>query len=294
VKGVLTDVQEVGVIQAGETMAPSRPQVEVAPDALKVEPGANGVAVREPEMGFRERLEAEIGPQLLATRARPAMGGYSVGHYRITAGTIATGCYDLRDFPGVPSRYYVLSNNHVIANSNAAAVGDPILQPGPYDGGVFPQDLFARLTRWVPIRFVSGSIQPTNYVDAAIGEVPFHYLNRDVYWIGHATKMYQAPTVGDVVQKTGRTTNFTTGRVTNINATVFVNYGGGQVAKFVRQILAQTATGRAMGAPGDSGSLVMTLDEEGVGLLFAGSPYVTVINHLHYVQARLGVRITER
>jgi len=291
---VATDVQEVGVIQAGDAMAPSMPPTEVSPEALRVEPAGNGVALREPDMGLRERLEAEIGPQLLATRLRPAMGGYSVGHYRITAGTIATGCYDLRDFPGVPSRYYVLSNNHVIANSNVAAVGDPILQPGPYDGGVYPQDLFARLTRWVPIRFITGSIQPTNYVDAAIGEVPFHYLNREIYWIGYATKMYQAPMVGVVVQKTGRTTNFTTGRVTNINATVLVNYGSGQVAKFARQILAQAAGGRAMGAPGDSGSLVTTLDEEGVGLLFAGSPYITVINHLHYVQALLGVRITER
>ena len=82
--------------------------------------------------------------------------------------------------------------------------------------------------------------------------------------------------------------------MTNINATIDVNYGSGRIARFARQILAQTRTGRAMGAGGDSGSLVTTLDEEGVGLLFAGSSTVTVINHLSFVQNLLKVRITEK
>jgi len=35
--------------------------------------------------------------------------------------------------------------------------------------------------------------------------------------------------VGNTVEKTGRTTNFTTGKIIAINATVDVNYGGGRV-----------------------------------------------------------------
>jgi hypothetical protein len=31
---------------------------------------------------------------------------------------------------GVPTKFYLLSNNHVLANSNNAMIGDPILQPG--------------------------------------------------------------------------------------------------------------------------------------------------------------------
>lgn len=34
-------------------------------------------------------------PQTLAKRLRPAEGGYSVGHFKITAGTIATCVYDI-------------------------------------------------------------------------------------------------------------------------------------------------------------------------------------------------------
>lgn len=70
-------------------------------------------------------------------RMRPAPGGISVGHYRITAGTLgclATGLSAPRN-----SRLMILSNNHVLANSNNAAYGDCICQPGPYDGGACPR-----------------------------------------------------------------------------------------------------------------------------------------------------------
>jgi hypothetical protein len=216
------------------------------------------------------------------------MGGYSVGHVRITAGTIATCCYDLEPFPSIPQRYYILSNNHVLANSNNANIGDPIVQPGPIDGGQAPQDVVARLSRFVPIRFIEGDSAPCNFVDAAIAEGDFEDLNREIYWIGYVRRLYVAPNVGDIVQKTGRTTHFTTGRVQGVNATVDVNFGGGRVARFCRQIITDN-----MSAGGDSGSLVTNLDEEGVGLLFAGSSVITIMNHLSFVQALLRIRITE-
>src|SRR5262245_1845342 len=40
-------------------------------------------------------VEPIVTPELLARRVRPAKGGYSVGHFRITAGTIATCVYDI-------------------------------------------------------------------------------------------------------------------------------------------------------------------------------------------------------
>jgi hypothetical protein len=232
-----------------------------------------------------EEETEEISPQILRQRIRPVMGGFSVGHPRITAGTIATCCYDLAPFPGIPKKYYILSNNHVLANSNNARIGDPILQPGPYDGGRYPRDMVARLSRFVPIRW--GGV--CNYVDAAIAEGPFHLLNREIYWVGYVKQLYVAPKVGDIVEKTGRTTNFTTGKVTAINATVNVNYGGGRIARFCRQILTTN-----MSAGGDSGSLVCDRDERAVGLLFAGSSRVTVLNNILYVQAFLRIRLTEK
>ncbi|MPZ60307.1 MAG: serine protease [Propionibacteriales bacterium] len=224
----------------------------------------------------------EVDALTLATRSRPARPGYSVGHFRITAGTIGAGCYDLRPLPGIPPRYYILSNNHVLANSNAANIGDPVLQPGPFDGGVLASDVIGRLSRFVPIKF-DGSC---NSVDAAVAEVPFHMIDRDVYWTGYPATAAKAATVGMLLKKTGRTTNFTTGRVTAIGATVNVNYGGGKVAKFCNQIVTSN-----MSAGGDSGSLVLDWQNNPVGLLFAGSSVATILNPIASAQLALNVRI---
>lgn len=256
--GFKTDVVETGDIFAG-------------PGA----PDTDEVAMKE-----------ELGIQVLTQRVRPAMGGFSVGHYKITAGTIGTCVYDLTPFPGIPPRYYILSNNHVLANSNNARIGDPILQPGPYDGGTVPKDIIARLFRFVPIKFKTSTAIPINYVDAAIAVGEFHNLNREIYWIGYVQQVKSNPRVGDIVEKTGRTTNFTTGKIIALNATVDVNYGSGRVARFARQIV----TG-AMSAGGDSGSLVCDIKEGAVGLLFAGSSRVTIACNILYVQKLLRIRL---
>ena len=252
--------------------------------------------------------ELEVGVETLAKRARPARGGYSVGHFKITAGTISTCVYDFLPGAtvnppapgiGVPSKFYVLSNNHVLANSNAAAIGDPILQPGPFDGGTDPADRIARLSRFVPITFEPPVPRANhrNLVDAAIAEGEFHDLEREVYWTGVAKGWYPRARlkVGDRVKKTGRTTNYTLGRVIATNATIDVNYGGGKVARFLDQIVTTS-----MSAGGDSGSLVLssapgsqagTQDDFAVGLLFAGSPQVTILNHFEHVRALLRIEV---
>lgn len=224
----------------------------------------------------------DVTTHSLTGKSRPAMGGHSIGHYRITAGTAATGVVDSNGYPGIPSKYYILSNNHVLANSNDAKIGDPILQPGPADGGKNPADLIGRLSRYVPIKF-DGSC---NYVDAAIAETRFEWFTREVYYIGYTAQLEKQPWVNMTVKKTGRTTDFTTGRVTVINATTNVNYGAGRVAKFCKQILTTN-----MSAGGDSGSLVFDPNNYPVGLLFAGSANVTVINPIMTVQNALGVRL---
>jgi hypothetical protein len=231
--------------------------------------------------------DEEVGPLVLTKKVRPAMGGYSVGHPNITAGTIATCCYDDQPFPGIPTRYYILSNNHVLADCNDASIGDPIYQPGPFDGGG-PSDVIAHLSAFVPIQWITSAAAPCNYVDAAIAKGQFHDLNREIYWIGYVKGYNFTPQVGDVVEKTGRTTNFTTGKVLAVNATVNVNYGGGQMARFCNQILTTR-----MSAGGDSGSLVCDLSERAVGLLFAGSWAITVVNNIRYVVNLLHIRITE-
>lgn len=242
------------------------------------------------------------GVQTLGERVRPAQGGYSVGHINITAGTIATCVYDI--LPGgsvsppvhgvgIPSRYYILSNNHVLANSNAASPGDAVLQPGPFDGGTNPADRIATLTRFIPITFNPPTplASQNNLVDCAIAEGQFHDLNRLIYWNGHVRgwRRKASVTVGTVVKKTGRTTDFTTGRIIAINATIDVGYGGGKVARFKDQIVTTN-----MSAGGDSGSLVLTLDNVAVGLLFAGSTTSMIANHFENVRSLLRVEVAEQ
>jgi len=99
-----------------------------------------GVPTDVMETGRIRALQAPTG------RFRPAPGGVSIGHRDITAGTL--GCWVHRD-----GQWMILSNNHVLANSNAAEIGDPILQPGPYDGGRNPDDQIAVLEDFVRIHF---------------------------------------------------------------------------------------------------------------------------------------------
>jgi hypothetical protein len=273
-----------------------------------VESGDGAVATasmgaQPPPMLAEDEFTAFAEALALARRARPAEGGYSVGHYMITAGTIGTCVYDILPGAttgsppahgiGIPPRCYILSNNHVLANTNAGLVGDPILQPGPYDGGTDPADRIATLSRWVPITLEPPTprAQHRNVVDAAIAQGQFHDLDREIYWNGYVRGWRRKANVGVglLVKKTGRTTNFTTGRITAINATVDVGYGGGRVARFFDQIITTN-----MSAGGDSGSLVLTLDNVAVGLLFAGSSVATIVNQIENVRSYLRVEVAEQ
>ncbi len=264
---------------------------EVLPQTDIVPPAIGGIPTDVQEVGVLRALPEPLAASAvtLTQRYRPAFGGLSVGHVGITAGTIATGCYDATAFPGMPPRFYLLSNNHVLANSNAARIGDAIVQPGPYDGGKAETDTIGKLARFVEIKFLDGTENPpTNEVDAALAEVDLSELDRRIHWVGNLRRTILTPQVGLLLSKCGRSTGFTTGKIVNINATVDVNYGAGNVARFVGQLITTP-----MSAPGDSGSLVADLDGAAAGLLFAGSSLATVVNTIEAVQRLLGVKVAD-
>ena len=241
-------------------------------------------------------------------RVRPALGGMSIGHHRITAGTL--GCVVKRN--GQP---LILSNNHVLANENDASPGDAILQPGPIDGGTDPADRIATLDRFVPImpteqesscafasvvasvangvarlfgssarlRAVSERVV-TNLVDAATAApVDPAWVSGEIAGIGTIAGQSRAE-LGMPVQKSGRTTGLTTGEIEQVDVTVDVQYGAGKVARFTDQVMAG-----AISQGGDSGSAVLDADGNIVGLLFAGSDQTTVINRIEHVFAALEI-----
>ncbi len=227
----------------------------------------------------------EIKPLAFTAPVRPALPGYSIGHFNITAGTF--GCL-VRDVRGAHSGedtqadYLILSNNHVLADVNQGEQGDLILQPGPFDGGVYPADGIATLERFEPIVFGRSGY---NLVDAAVAR-PTYSRNVIASLIGEVIpRGIDQAVVGGLVIKAGRTTQVTVGNVLATNATVNVNYGASGIAQFRNQIITT-----AMSAPGDSGSLLLDNNLRAIGLLFAGSSVITIHNHIANVELALGVR----
>ncbi len=218
---------------------------------------------------------------------RPVPIGVSTGHPDITAGTIGARVTD-------GSTVYALSNNHVFAANNSGRTGDNLLQPGVADGGRNPDDVIATLEDYEPIQFCGGLVCPLNQMDAALARTTTNDL-------GHETPKdgYGAPrsstveaSLGTTVQKYGRTTGHTEGRITGVNAIMSVSYRTG-TARFENQIV---ITGNGFSAGGDSGSLIVTKgllmnDRHPVGLLFAGTNTSTLANPIDLVLDRFGVTV---
>jgi hypothetical protein len=225
-------------------------------------------------------------------RTRPAPGGVSVGHFRITAGTI--GCLAVGRSAPRSSRRLILSNNHVLAKSNNAVFGDCIAQPGPTDGGRCPADQIAMLERFVPINFAGG----VNFVDCATGWAWPDRVRQDLVYLRSGVQTYfrisrapVAPVLGMLVGKSGRTTQLTQGQITGVGATVQVNYNG-RLALFQDQIEIRGTSG-LFSAGGDSGSSIWTWNplRNPVGLLFAGGGDLTFANRITRVLAALDINL---
>ncbi len=248
---------------------------EVASEAI-VPASVEGVATDVVAVG-------ELVAQPYRGRYRPAKGGVSVGHVKITAGTL--GCSVKRG-----SKRFILSNNHVLANSNAAKAGDFIVQPGPYDGGKAPKDVIARLAQFVPIKFGGTAV---NLVDAAIATpTSSTMVSPKNVWYGTVSASPANPAMSMLVKKAGRTTQRTRGRINGLNATVRVNYGTSGVALFRNQIVIVSLTSAPFSQGGDSGSLIVSdTGNRPVGLLFAGSATHTIANPIKTVLSALNVQI---
>jgi len=219
---------------------------------------------------------------------RPVPIGVSTGQVDVTAGTIAARVVSGDDV-------FALSNNHVYANRNAAKVGDRILQPGTVDGGVNPDDAIATLHDFEPIRFCTPfPTCPENRIDAAIAATTSDQLGNSTPSNGYGTPRSETvpARLGMKVQKYGRTTGHTTGRISGVNATINVGFRDG-TARFAGQIL---ISGDDFSAPGDSGSLIVaggtgSSARSPVGLLFAGSRTSTLANPIDLVLQRFDVTI---
>jgi hypothetical protein len=184
---------------------------------------------------------------------------------------------------------YILSNNHVLARSGSASLGEAISQPGLVDSGcsVPPSDTVAHLSQFIPLG--------TQNVDAAIaasvsGDVA---TNGAILTVGVPSSTIATPTVGRGVAKAGRTTGLTCASIGSVSTNVKVQYqsGCGSGKKFTETYTNQLLiNSSSFSAGGDSGSLIVTSDTaQPVGLLFAGSSSTTIANPARDVANALGV-----
>ena len=203
-----------------------------------------------------------------------------------------------RRFAGIPRRSASTranSSRRSYANRNAANLGDHILQPGTVDGGVNPDDAIGTLHDFEPIRFCAPfPTCPQNRIDAAIAATTTEQLGNSTPSNGYGTPRSTTAKarLGMAIQKYGRTTGHTTGKITGINATMNVGFHDG-TARFVGQIM---ISGGGFSGPGDSGSLIVSggsgsNPRQPVGLLFAGSQSSTLANPIDAVLKRFDVTI---
>jgi hypothetical protein len=197
------------------------------------------------------------------SRQRPLLIGVSIGHFRITAGTL--GCFVKMRSSGAPR---ILSNNHVLADENAGKKGDAIIQPGQFDKGKKSKDAVGRLDKFV--RLATGG---ANFVDCAIATLKkgIKFNSKNLTGIGDLRGVSSSILEpGNLVQKVGRTTDATRGRVTAIELdNVVVGYDIGNL-RFDDQVEVEGADAGPFSQGGDSGSLIVSDELLAVALLFAG------------------------
>lgn len=239
---------------------------------------------------------------------RPLQAGTSAMHYKGTACTFS-GLFQDKE----TKELYFCSNNHCFADENRASVGDPIYQPSPYDGGQL-SDRIGRYHKCVPLKFESYSCFflkllvwffrifvkkgiAFNKVDVAFCSIDCetaqektcaileNFCAIKVYKLG-LPKGIRTPRVGEQVQKVGRTTGLTFGKIVSTTWTGRINYARGE-AIFTDCILIEGDFSQG----GDSGSPVFDMEKNFIGILFAGSKSYSLVCKIKNIEKESGAKL---
>jgi len=197
--------------------------------------------------------------------------------------------------------YYILSNNHVLARSDSASIGDPITQPDLIDANcsTVGTTTVGNLTQYLNLEAAG-----TN-VDAAIAQIVTGTVDTSGTVLGlgatatggtpdagppHAGSGIAAH-IGEAVAKSGRSSSLTCSTVDVIELQTSVSYqkGCNTGANFSVTYTGQiSVSGGAFSAEGDSGSLIVDQSTaDPVALLYGGSDTDTVGNPVADVLAAL-------
>jgi hypothetical protein len=233
-----------------------------------------------------------------APQSTPVLLGSSGGNnndYDATGNQIADCCGGTLGSLIIDStgRQYVLSNNHVLARSDHASVGDAIIQPGLIDNSCTPNGdgpgttPIASLSTWLPLNAAATD------ADAAIAQVGSHTVNANGSILELGARQAdgslaaappgvsstggkgEAGSLALTIAKSGRTTGLTCGAITAVNVDVTVDYYNdcAETKPYITKTFTNQIglTGSAFSDAGDSGALVVDASNaEPVGLYFTG------------------------
>ncbi len=232
------------------------------------------------------------------------------------AGTLG---FRVKDSSG---KLYAISNSHVWAENGSATVGDQCVQPSPGDNACASDtanntigtlsDFTSYINNITGSRFFRSNTLPMNFIDAALVEVgtALDSTGATVIAVGTSTPSdgYGTPSseiirsnrIGLLVQKYGRTTGYTRGITTAVS--VYSPIGAtpaNENTEFYRldEFIAVDKSA-AFSQPGDSGSLIVSMDRRPVSHLFAGGANsvgvdVTLGNRIGAVLDEFNVRIDD-
>jgi hypothetical protein len=197
--------------------------------------------------------------------------------------------------------YYILSNNHVLARSDSASIGDAIIQPGLIDANCSATGTttVGNLTQYVNLE------TPGTNVDAALAQIVSGTVDTtgNILSLGatatggtpdagppHAGSGISA-NIGESVAKSGRSSSLTCSSVDAIEIQTSVSYqkGCNTGASFSVTYTGQiSVSGGTFSAAGDSGSLIVDQNSaDPVALLYGGSDTDTVGNPVGEVLSAL-------
>jgi hypothetical protein len=190
---------------------------------------------------------------------------------------------------------FILSNNHVLADSDAGTLGDGIIQPGLIDTGTCTSTGATTVANLSQFFTLEGN--PPNPVDAAIAQIVPGRVDTtaSILLLGTSVDANGVPVsgapmagsgipanMGDAVAKSGRSSGLTCSTVGSVSSAFSVQYqrgcGTGTMfnVMYTNQI---SVNGGDFSTEGDSGSLIVRQDTANpVALLFAGSNTDTVGN----------------
>ncbi|MBO3801749.1 MAG: Ig-like domain repeat protein [Candidatus Brockarchaeota archaeon] len=297
VKGKETEVKAIRVYVKKKELKLALKEEDIIPEEI------DGIKTDVVEVG---EIVAFFDP---TQKVRPVTAGVSVGNIAITAGTLGWFYVDKNGNKYFGSNAHVFTPDPMQPPNNVSP--KDIVQPGSYDGGtkndkigsyvnhvqlyptssgktnnldfaVASMDVDCDYKIWqqyTPTKIVGHLFAGSNTVTVIFKE---HYVTDLGYSPINAT--VQDVNVGDYVQKWGRTSGYTIGKVLDTSAVVRVGgYSQGD-ATFVDQILTE-----AISSPGDSGSSVWLYEESKPypTRLSMNAPTEVNTNQSFYVQGKL-------